>query len=440
METRKRRVAGWVCAGLALLAIAGTGCSESGGGPVPGPEARCDDTVTPVVFAHGFVEVGDAFANQSMRFATNGYCLDRVFAFDWNTLGNLASELERFEGYVQDVLAETGAGQIDLVGHSMGTALSAAYLAKPENAAHVAHYVGVAGFSADSPPGGVPSMTISSEADMIAGVSTIVGGENVRLPGQDHLMVVTSPEAFENMYRFFNGGREPRTLEMEPTAQVRLSGRLLTFAENQPAPGMELRVFPVDPATGERQGADPVEVFVADQEGNWGPFDAEPGAYYEYEVADPGGAWQPIHYYREPLPRSCGLVYFRVFPPAGSLLGVVFQLLLGLNPDGMLLATLNMNQAVVYGRDTLFADGYEVSIPRVTAPERTAIAIFYTDFPGLDPGQAPAIDELLAFIQLFDLDVETGTPRAVPLAFNGRDLMVRNWRSGTDGVTIGVFE
>jgi hypothetical protein len=234
---------------------------------------------------------------------------------------------------------------------------------------------------------------------------------------------------------------EPRTVEMEPAAQVRLSGRLLSFAENQPAGGMEFVVYAVDPATGERLGQDPVASFVTDAQGAWGPFDADPGRYYEYVVIDPGGTWVPIHYYREPLPRSCRLAHFRVFPPQGSVLGLVFDALLGLNPEGVLLATLNMNQAVVHGRDTLFADGYEVSIPEVASAEKTTIAIFYTDFPGVDPGEAPPLNDLLgAFIQTFDLAVETETPRTVPLAFNGRDLAVRNWRSGTDGVVIGVFE
>ena len=40
----------------------------------------------------------------------------------------------------------------------------------------------------------------------------------------------------------------------------------------------------------------------------------------------------------------------------------------------------------------------------------------------------------------FDLAIDTATPRAVPLVFNGRTMAVRNLKSGTDGVVIGVFE
>jgi pimeloyl-ACP methyl ester carboxylesterase len=433
-------------AGICLLLSAGSGCADGDGPPVPEgggvKAAACDDTAVPVVYAHGFMEVGDAFANQSMRFAANGYCPDRVHAFDWNTIGNFDQELARFEGYVDRVQEETGADRFNLVGHSMGTRLSRTFLNKPENAARVEHYVGIAGFSSESLPGGVPSMTLSSEDDKIAGTSHIEGGENVLLPGQDHLMVSTSPESFRHMYRFFNGGREPRTLEMEPTAEVRLSGRLLSFAENQPAPGMELNIYSLDAATGLRLTPEPSASFISDVEGAWGPFLAEPGRYYEYEVIDPSGRWKPIHYYREPLPRSCNLVHFRVFPPPESLLGAVFQILLGFNPEGMLLATLNMNRAVVHGRDTLFVDGYEISTPEVADAEMTAIAIFYTDFPFVDAGVVPPYIDLFMniFIRTFDLAVEIEPPRVVPLSFNGRDLMVRNWPSGTEGVVIGVFE
>lgn len=450
MRSIREGIGGWTAAfGLCgILLFWGAGCSSEDGPWVPDPDgvdpAVCDDTVTPVVFAHGVMEVGDAFANQSMRFAANGYCLDRVYAFDWNSVGGIGGELERFEAYVDRVLAETGAQQVNLVGHSMGTGLSETFLGKPENAVKVAHYVAIAGSRATSPPGGVPTMTISSEDDTITGRRFIEGAENVEIPGQDHLQVTTSPEAFSNMYRFFNEGREPRTLELEPTPEVRLAGRLLTFAENRPARGMELGIYPVNPATGERVATDPEITFTTDDEGFWGPFLAEPGGYYEYELVDPSGNWPPIHYYREPLPRSCDLVHFRVFPLPESfpsfVLYLVFKGLLGFNPEGMLLATLNMNQAVVHGRDTLFVDGYEISIPEVTAAEKTAIAIFYTDFPGVDPGEVPGINDGLVFIQTFDLVVETDTPRTVPLVYNDRLLAVRNWNSGTDGVVIAVFE
>ena len=106
----------------------------------------------------------------------------------------------------------------------------------------------------------------------------------------------------------------------------------------------------------------------------------------------------------------------------------------------MLLGTLNINRAVVYGRDTLFVDGYEISTPKVTSAEATRIAMFYTDFPFVRQGHAPWGSEGFPFVGIFDLNIDTETPRTVPLTFDGRTMGVPNLRSGTDGVVIGVFE
>ena len=404
----------------------------------------CDPADAPIVFLHGAFEVGDAFANQSMRFAANGYDLDRIYAFDWNTLGidSFSDELGRLEAFIDQVLAETGACRIDLLGHSMGTGLSFAYLSDPAHAAKVAHYANLAGLSADAPPGGVPTITLSSEYDALVGTAEIAGAENVRLSGHDHLEIATSPETFAHLYRFFNDGAEPRTTEMEPAGEVTLSGRLLTLAENQPASFHEMRVYPFDPATGERLQPFPTETFLSDADGYWGPFKAEPGQHYEFEVISDSPFWRPIHYYREPLPRSCNLVYFRTFPSPLSLPGLALALM-PYSDDYALLATLNMNRATIAGRDTLFVDGYEISIEEICPPEKTALAIFYFDANSncqSDGQAAGGVFEVLSFFQGFDLLVEAASPRTIPIAFNGRTLAVRNWKSETEGIAIAVFE
>lgn len=431
--------------GLALrlllgLAVAGAACDgDSVTGGAPG--ATCDASTTPIVFAHGFLEVGDAFANQSMRFAANGYCLGRIYAFDWNSLGGRDEEVPRLEAFIDDVLVETDAEAVDLVGHSAGTGLSFAYLSEPANAAKVAHYANVAGFSADEPPGGVPTISLSSEDDFIVGVSHVEGAENVEIPGLDHLQIITSAETFFQLYRFFNDGAEPATTEMEPTDEVILSGRLLTFGMNQPAVGVEMRVYPFDPTTGERLQPLPASSFVSDDEGNWGPFDAVAGQHYEFEVINAHPFWRPIHYYREPLPRSCGLVYCRTFPPVLSTVGLGLSLL-PYNDCHTLLATLIMNQAVVAGRDHFFVDGYELSTEEITPVEKTTIAAFFFDGNGNGQSDAVAPGFLgnFPFIQIFDLYIEAEPDRPIPFVFNGRTMAVRNWMSDTEGIPIAVFE
>jgi len=427
---------------LVWIAVVGAACSNSDRGSWEQGQIPCDSTATPIVFVHGFLEVGDAFANQSMRFASNGYCLDRIYAFDWNTLGDFQTEERRLEAFVDEVLRDTGASQIDLAGHSMGTFLSSLYLSEPANATQVAHYGNLAGLSATEPPGGVPTITLSSPDDYVAGVSTIEGAVNVELPGQDHLQIATSAESFFHLYRFFNNGAEPSTLAMQPAPEIALSGVLVTFAENQPAAGLALRIYPVDPATGIRLSQEPEGTFTADAGGCWGPFPAAPGQHYEYEILGGDPDWPPIHYYREPLPRSCRLVDFRVFPAPDTLPGRILKGL-PLRDDQALVATLTLNQATVSGRDSLFVDGYEVSSPEVAPPEKTLIATFFFDINenGITDATAPGgLFDFLPFLQAFDLVVDAESPRPVPVVFNGRAMAVQNWRSATEGLSIAMFE
>ncbi|MFC1890462.1 alpha/beta fold hydrolase [Thermodesulfobacteriota bacterium] len=431
---------GFVLLLLLVMVVAGAACDgDSGTASTPG--AACDAWTTPIVFAHGFLEVGDAFANQSMRFAANGYCQSRIYAFDWNTLGGRDDEVLRLTAFIDDVLDETGAGAVDLIGHSAGTGLSFSYLSEPENAAKVAHYANVAGFSADEPPGGVPTISLSSEDDLIVGISHVEGAENVEIPDLDHLQIITSAETFFQLYRFFNDGAEPATTDMEPTDEVILSGRLLSFGINQPAGGTEMRIYPFDPATGERLQPLPAATFVSDDEGNWGPFDAVAGQHYEYEVINSHPFWRPIHYYREPLPRSCDLVYCRTFPPVLSMVGMGLALL-PYNDCHTLLATLIMNQAIVAGRDSFFVDGYELSTGDITPAEKTTIAAFFFDANGNGQSDAVAPGFLggFPFIQIFDLYIEAEPDRPIPFVFNGRTMAVRNWMSDTEGIPIAVFE
>lgn len=405
-------------------------------------EPPCDPSTTPIVFAHGMLEVGDAFASQSMRFAANGYCLDRIFAFDWDTITGLYDSLAKLEEFIDQVLTETGAVQVNLVGHSMGGWLGYEYCDQPANSGKVAHYVQLASGGADSLPGDVPTLNISSADDRIIGSTEVIGAENIELSGTDHLQVATSAEAFQHMYRFFHNGEEPATTEMTPTENVTLAGRIVVFGMNDPAPGHELSVYPVNPETGERLSNSPTAAFVADANGYWGPFNAEPGRHYEYVVTDPEGDWPPLHYYREPPPRSCSLVYFRAFPPPWSLLGLAFRLL-PYNDEHALLAHLTVNQAVIADRDTLFVDGYDLATGEIASPEATTIAVFYFDanFNGVSDGRmAGGLYAAFPFIKVFDLKIDASAPRTIPLVFNGRSNSVLNWKSASEGITIAVFE
>jgi pimeloyl-ACP methyl ester carboxylesterase len=404
-------------------------------------EPECDPDLRPVVFVHGFLESGDTWANHAMRFASNGYCLERIYAFNYNSLGATFSEIPKLEAFIDDVLFRTGSTQIELGGHSMGGSLSHDYLTRAGNAAKVAHYAHMASFGYAAPPGGVPTIVISSPDDYIAGESEIPGAENVSLPGLDHLQVATSAESFENVYRFFNDGVEPATTEILPEAVIRLLGFVVTLGENSPVANNEVDVYEVDPDTGERLNDAPDATFTTDGTGRWGPFTASADAYYEFFVPQEGADQHPVHYYREPFIRSDDFIALRTFPPAASFAGLLLNQI-PFADDHAVLISFTANRATIAGRDTLTADGYDMATADMAAPEMTTIAIFFFDANGNGSTDAIPAGGLFAsfpFLKGFDMFIESDPPRSLPLIFNGRTLNVPNWKSGADGATIAVF-
>lgn len=407
-----------------------------------GEQAYCDRSAAPIVFAHGFLEVGDAFSNQTMRFTSNGYCLDRIYAFDWDTLTGYDRELERLGEFIDAILIETGAAKVDLLGHSMGGGLGYRYISEPQNAAKVAHYVHLAGFPFDDVPPDVPILNISSEADTIMGPVRIEGIENIVYEDKDHLEVSTCAQTFEHIYRFFTDGAEPETTEILAQEKMTVSGRALVIAQNTPVVGMEIRIFEIDPATGQRLNQRPEATLITDYNGWWGGFNPRAGAYYEFVCLDPEMSWQPIHYYREPFVRSNNKIYLRVFPPADSVLGLVFKIL-PYDDSYALFASLNINRAVILGRDTFTIDGYDLAIEGLADPEATTLVVFFFDanFNGSGEGRpAGGIFASFPFIRIFDLIIDSDPVRPIVFNLNGRSLAIRNWKSETEGISIVAFE
>jgi hypothetical protein len=291
-------------------------------------------------------------------------------------------------------------------------------------------------------PAGLPTLNLSSTADTIAGPSTVEGAENVTFDDLDHLQVATSAESFAEFYSFFNDGEAPATTEVLPEDQIKVSGRVVVFGLNSPVPDLTMQIFAVDPATGERLSEAPAATVTTGARGHWRGFTATPGTFYEFVLNDPDGKWPPLHYYREPFVRSNNLVYFRALPPKNSLAGLLFRLL-PLNDQWPIFAFLNLNQAVVYGRDTFTVDGINLATPEMTDPSITTIAVFFFDanYNGVsDLTPAGGIFSSLIFLRGFDLLLDAAPPRGIPLVLNGREMNVRNWPSKTGGLSIALFE
>ncbi|MEO5737874.1 MAG: alpha/beta fold hydrolase [Variovorax sp.] len=145
------------------------------------------------------------------------------------------------------------------------------------------------------------------------------GATNMVLPRADHRETSFSPAAFAATWQFLTGSA-PATTTAAPEARIVLDGRLTGFGLSSTDPasgqftnnlalvGAQLAVYAVDPTTGARLGGAVHRKSVA-ADGRWGPFTAQPGTPYEFEIAAPGYA--TTHIYRSPFPRSSGIVNLR---------------------------------------------------------------------------------------------------------------------------------
>src|SRR5215475_1999596 len=85
----------------------------------------------PIIFVHGGSGSGAQFETQAMRYASNGYPPSYVRVHEYDSLFLINTQAEVLAGLdtlIADLLAETGADKVDLLGHSLGTVLMQTYL------------------------------------------------------------------------------------------------------------------------------------------------------------------------------------------------------------------------------------------------------------------------------------------------------------------------
>ena len=105
--------------------------------------------IRPMIFVHGGSGSGAQFESQAMRFTSNGYPQNyiAVLEYDSSSYATIMNQIyANLDQLIADLLKETGADQVDLLGHSLGTFVSYGYLtSSPARAAKVAHYVNIDG-------------------------------------------------------------------------------------------------------------------------------------------------------------------------------------------------------------------------------------------------------------------------------------------------------
>jgi triacylglycerol esterase/lipase EstA (alpha/beta hydrolase family) len=106
----------------------------------------------PVVLVHGtFADMSNSWQAISPLLHNRGYC---VFAFNYGShngsgaigvygIGDIAQSAQQLNGFVDQVLAATGAAELDLVGHSQGGTMPRYYLKNLGGAAEVNALVGL---------------------------------------------------------------------------------------------------------------------------------------------------------------------------------------------------------------------------------------------------------------------------------------------------------
>ncbi|OHD70147.1 MAG: hypothetical protein A2W19_04995 [Spirochaetes bacterium RBG_16_49_21] len=236
--------------------------------------------------------------------------------FSIETLNDVHARLDRL---ISDIQEETGADQIDLIGHSYGGLVSYEYIeSSTERAMKIARYVSVDSFSSphDRVPAGIPTLALWGQYGTCQGCS-IVGAKNVTITNHTHVQMATSAESFVEMYKFFTS-RKPFTKEILPEhhGRIEIAGRAVLFPQNVGVAGATLEIWEVKGSTGKRKGKHPIAVYMLDATGAWGPVTVKQGAYYEFSLVREAFIH---HFYAEPFTRSNYLVRLNAEKPGAGI-------------------------------------------------------------------------------------------------------------------------
>ncbi len=420
-----------LCAGLLLIFFS---CKKD---DEPAPDYR------PIVAVHGLLGSGDTWAPHFKAFEARGYASDRLFAFDYNSLGDDGITLSRLDAFIDAVLSETGYDQVDLMGHSKGGGLGYSYLAEPAQAAKVAHYAHIGSFRTDSaagPNSDVPTLNIWSPDDLvISDKGDIPGAVNLSIPGADHYQIATDPLGFEGLWKHFNQTDQVPAALSGPPQTPEIGGKALTFGENTPIAGGLVEIWGIDDQA-QRISGSPNYNLVADPDGIWGPVAAPNAPYLEFVIRPASGTGRAIHYFRANATQNDRWVYLRTIPPPLTVAGLLLSAL-PKDDEQSVIAVFSSSQAVLAGRDELDIDGFDLATPLFASASQTTIAFFlYDDGDQSSSGELNPLFASFPFLNGADLFFPTATPATIEVTFNGKRLPLRNLRSDSDGPIVAVFE
>lgn len=390
--------------------------------------AQCDITKRPVVFIHGFLASGDTYAGQIQRFIKAGYCANRLFVFDWNSVsGNGKKTDSLLSAFIDNVLSHTGSNQIDLVGHSAGGGLGRGFLIDSVSANKVAHYIHLGSrkwFYEFNWFKNNRCMNIYSAGDKVIGTGAgdVGGAVNLDLKDKDHYEVATSEETFEAMYKFLNEDRLPPKAKTKATS-IKISGRAVLLGDNEPVRNGFINVYQLHPKSGQRLSATPVAMLSVNSKGYWGAFAASKKKYYEFELTTDEKSQRTISYFFEPFAQSNQYVYLRGFPQ-GNMIGMMLGNLPVKN-DQSAIVIYSANKAMIAGRDSVTVNGTPVSSAVLTPASKTIISSFiFDDGDGKTSGNGLKQFSAAPFIGGVDVNLPVSNKKGNTIYYNGRKLVL----------------
>jgi pimeloyl-ACP methyl ester carboxylesterase len=270
----------------------GDGGATTGGPLVASCESGAEtlplNVAPPIVFVHGFAGSAQQYESQAMRFAANGYPLDRIYALDHDGEGlDTAAFTDQLDALVEKARTDHGVDKVFLVGHSRGTFVSSEYLWNADRAPKVAKYISLDGLGC-----------------LLLDVPCLEPSQS-SLNGQAHVEVATSAESFKAQFEFLVG-KPPTVVDLvAQQAPVEISGRAVNFPANTGRAGAKLEIWQLDAATGHRIGA-PMATFNISESGDFGPVVVEPTKHYEFLLS--GSEGTNHHFYPQPFLRCNKLV------------------------------------------------------------------------------------------------------------------------------------
>jgi pimeloyl-ACP methyl ester carboxylesterase len=386
-----------------------------------GQELPCNTPYKPLLFIHGFLGSGDTFYTQAKRFKNEGYCDDRLFVFDWNSINRSANIIDTLDRYIDYLREKTGFDQIDLAGHSAGGGVAYSYLNDADRAAKIAHYIHIgSGKQAKpaGPNGWVSTLNVWSPDDKVVPGGDIEGAVNAKLDGADHYEVATDVRAFKAMFQFLSG-EEANLKAIDPLSEVFIRGRALGFGDNMAAAGAEISVFEFD-ADFEMETSNQLATLIVNESGFFGPLALKSKQAYLFKVQPKSG--RTVWYFREGFEQDDNLVYFRTLPAPNTMTGLLFA---GLPNDEQKMSAVlfGSNRAFTYGRDRLFVNGLELSIEALTSPQKTTISfVLYDDGDG--ESSLKPIGMFGNFPFLEGVDVAFPPNQKVKIEFGNREILV----------------